>query len=136
MTNYTRRDILGLALVGGVGLAAAPVLALEGTDYNPAALDALNGAGKPFLIDFYATWCGTCRAQERVIEGLRGENAAYEAIPILRVNWDQHGNGELVRALGIPRRSTLVIMKDGMELGRLVAQTGKSQIAALLDLAI
>jgi thiol:disulfide interchange protein len=123
-------------IAAGIGLGVSSLSALKGEAYSPAAYQGLQASGTPFLIDFYATWCSTCRAQERVIDELRAENPAYAAIPILRVDWDQHGNGQLVRELGIPRRSTLVIMKGGDELGRLVAQTGKGKITELLDLAI
>ena len=43
--------------------------------------------------------------------------------------------GDLVRQMGIPRRSTLVMMVGTTELGRLVAETGREAIASLLDLA-
>jgi thiol:disulfide interchange protein len=111
-------------------------MALDTVTYSPDVLVGLQASGKPFLIDFFATWCSTCAAQERVLEELTGENAAYEAIPILRVDWDLHGDGELSRRLAIPRRSTLVVMSGDRELGRLVAETRKDQIAALLDLAL
>ena len=44
--------------------------------------------------------------------------------------------GELSRMLNIPRRSTLVVLKGEQELGRLVAQTGKAEIKALMDTAL
>lgn len=123
-------------LIAGSLFVTVPASALTATNYTPAALAEAQAGGKPFLIDFFATWCSTCRAQERVIEGLIEVNPAYRDIPIIRVDWDEHERGELVRSMGIPRRSTLVVMDGTTELGRIVAGTGKDQIAELLDLAL
>ena len=130
-----RHALLGLAAAAVAGAVPGPSFALDTMDYSPEALVKLQQSGKPFLIDFFATWCTTCAAQERVLEELAAESAAYKAVPILRVDWDLFGNGELSRQLAIPRRSTLVMMQGTRELGRLVAETRKDRIAALLDLA-
>lgn len=133
---FNRRQFLTAAAGFGV-LTVVPVQvrALDVLTYGPEELQRLQANGKPFLIDFFATWCTTCAAQERVLETLTSESAAYKAIPILRVDWDMYGDGELSRSLAIPRRSTLVMMKGTTELGRLVADTRQDKIAALLDLA-
>lgn len=136
MNFLSRRVAMGLIAAASLTLTATPSLAGEHQDYTPEALDALKASGKPYLLDFYAPWCGTCRAQERVIGQLQEENPAYRGITLMRVDWDSNRNGDLVRDLGIPRRSTLVIFKGDTELGRVVAQTRKEQIAALLDTAI
>jgi thiol-disulfide isomerase/thioredoxin len=132
----TRRHLLaGLAGVSVSALAAGRGFALEFIDYSGSELAGLEASGKPYVINFHATWCPTCAAQQRVLDALQGESAAYAAIPILRVDWDTYGNSDLARALAIPRRSTLVLMRGTTELGRLVAETRKERIAALLDLA-
>ena len=63
-------------------------------------------------------------------------NPEYRKVLIIRVDWDSNRTGPLVAELQIPRRSTLVVMQGESELGRVVAGTQPSQIAALLDLAI
>lgn len=128
---------LALALLAGTAVAAAvrPANALEVITYTEQSLNQAAESGEPYLIDFFATWCTTCAAQERVLESLAARDPAYAAIPIIRVDWDQHSRGQLVSRMGIPRRSTLVLMQGTTELGRLVADTRESAIAALLDLA-
>jgi len=64
------------------------------------------------------------------------QNKAYQAVTVMRVDWDQHGTGTLSRELNIPRRSTLVMFSGGREVGRVVAQTSSSAIEALFKAAL
>ena len=128
-----RRDFL--IATAAVSLAM-PMAALAASDYTPELLQAELGAGKTVFLDFKASWCSTCAAQERVINPLRAEDPAYaKAITFINVDWDQWGEGDLVQQLNIPRRSTLVVLKGDKELGRIVAGTAKDEIKALMDLA-
>jgi thiol:disulfide interchange protein len=135
MKIISRRAVMGL-FAAAMTLAALPAAAAEVTNYTPDALAAAKASGKPFILDFFATWCVTCAAQHRVLDKLRAENPAYAAIPFIQVDWDQNEHGPLVAAMKIPRRSTLVVLKGDAELGRIVAQTGDAEIEALLKLAL
>ncbi len=105
--------------------------------YTPGSAEAAMDAGKIVLLDFWASWCTTCAAQERVLAELRAENPAYDRnIVFYIVDWDEHGKGALAKDLRIPRRSTLVALKGRQELGRIVAGTSKAEIKALLDAAL
>ncbi|MEM1430416.1 MAG: thioredoxin family protein [Pseudomonadota bacterium] len=117
-------------------LLAAPALA-EMLEYTDGLVSQRLAAGETVFVDFSAAWCGTCRAQGRAIEALRAENAAYDgAITFVKVDWDTWKSGRLASDLAIPRRSTLVVLKGDAELGRIVANTRKSDIKALMDTAL
>ncbi len=131
-----RRNFLALSAAASAAFAL-PVSAGQTLDYTPGLVDAQLAAGKTVMLDFAASWCSTCAAQERVIGALKSENAAYEAnIVFIRVDWDAFRRAEITLRLAIPRRSTLVVLKGDAELGRIVAGTGRAQIKQLMDSAL
>lgn len=104
---------------------------------HPGLVDEHLARGETVFVDFFAPWCSTCRAQDRVVEELRGANSAYDsAMTFIRVDWDTYGTGELAQRLQIPRRSTLVVLRGDEELGRIVAGTSQGDIQALMDLGL
>ncbi len=58
-------------------------------------------------------------------------NPAYKAVKVITVDWDTFKSAPIVEELDIPRRSTLVMFKDGEEVGRVVAQTSAKAIEPL-----
>ena len=130
-----RRTFLATA-AGAASASALPFAARASmVNYVPGLINERLAAGETLFIDFYASWCGTCQAQRRVIEALWAENPAYlEHITPIEVDWDTYGRSELSMSMNIPRRSTLVaVAPDGAEIGRLVAQTGRDAIKGLMD---
>jgi thiol:disulfide interchange protein len=129
-----RRDFLALT----AAVTLMPMVArADAAAYTPEALEAALASGKPVFLDFKASWCGTCKAQGRVISALKAENPAYEAgIVFLDVDWDTWKDAMIVSEMNIPRRSTLVVLKGDQELGRIVAGTGRDEIKALMDTAL
>ena len=100
--------------------------------YSASKFNQFKASGKPFMLDFFASWCSTCRAQERAIRAIKGEDKAYAKITVMKVDWDKYKGSAIRKSLGIPRRSTLVMFRGGKEVGRVVAQTSKSSIKRLM----
>lgn len=129
-----RRTFLTLTAAG----LALPLPALAAPlDYTPGLVTKSLDAGETVFLDFKASWCTTCAAQERVLDALKAENPAYEQhITFINVDWDTYSRDDLTRSLSIPRRSTLVVLKGQNELGRIVAGTARNDIKALMDVAL
>lgn len=125
-------------MISAAALALAPAALADTREfYTPGLAEAAMAAGEVVVLDFWASWCSTCAAQQRVLAALKAENPDYaRRIRFITVDWDEHGRGELSRALAIPRRSTLVALDGQAEIGRIVAGTGRAEIAALLDAAL
>lgn len=133
--TVTRRDVM-------IGAAAATLTsALPASaavlDYTPGLLKERLNAGDTVFLDFTASWCGTCRAQGRVLTNLKQANPAYDKnITFIDVDWDTYGTSDMAGRLKIPRRSTLVVLKGKKEIGRIVADTSERNIKKLMDAAL
>lgn len=100
-----------------------------GEPYTQEKLDALNKAGKPALVFIYADWCPTCKAQDKMLGELL-PTEEFKGITTLRVNFD--AQKPVVRAFGVRYQSTLIVFKNGKEVGRMTAETDRGRIAELL----
>lgn len=133
-----RRTFVQTALATGAALGVPSIaLAAKPVSYTPGLVDDLLADGHTVFVDFKASWCTTCRAQERVINALLDQNPDYgKSIKFVNVDWDDYAKDPLTKRLKIPRRSTLVVLKGDKELGRVVAQTSKTAIKSLMDTAL
>ena len=81
------------------------------------------------LIDFWASWCGPCRALAPTIDELTKEYSGRVAIGELNVD-ENRETAERFKVYSIP---TLLIMKDGCEVDRIVGLVAKKRIEAVLS---
>ncbi len=69
-----------------------------------------------FLVDFYADWCGPCRMLTPVLEKVSQEVAGKATIAKLDIDQAQ----EIASSYQVTSVPTLILFKDGKEVGRLV----------------
>ncbi|MBO4803576.1 MAG: TlpA family protein disulfide reductase [Muribaculaceae bacterium] len=93
--------MLFLSLVAGVGIAQAqlPVVTLKSIDGSAVKCDTLNNGGKPFIIDFFATWCKPCNRELSAIAEVYDEWQEETGVKIYAVSIDQAQNINKVKPL-------------------------------------
>lgn len=89
-----------------------------------AEIDALQG---PAIVEFGANWCGYCQAAQPVIVAAL---AAHSDIPHMKI---EDGKGKpLGRSFQVKLWPTLIFLKDGREVARIVRPKDAASIGAAL----
>lgn len=102
----------------------------EFTDQN-FETDVLQ-ADVPVLIDFWATWCGPCKAIAPVIEEIAAE---YEnKVKVGKVDVDQNQNTAM--KFGVRSIPTLLLINNGKVANQIVGAVPKENITKVLDEAL
>jgi thioredoxin 2 len=86
----------------------------------------------PVLVDFWAAWCPPCRMIAPVVEQLAGELAGR--VRVAKLNSDE--NPVTASRFGVRSIPTLLIMKGGKEVDRMVGAQPKAAIMARLQAVI
>ena len=82
------------------------------------------------LVDFYATWCGPCKKQGKVLHGL-ADYASQQNASIIKVDIDQHE--ELATLFEVSALPTLMLIKDGKIVDRQRGLASRTRVTELLS---
>ena len=103
------------------------------TQTSDAEFDAqVLQSAEPVLVDFWAPWCGPCKAIGPVIDELAGEFAGK--VKIAKMNVDD--NPATPGKYGIRAIPTLILFKGGEVLDQVTGAVGKPQLVALINKAL
>ncbi len=87
---------------------------------------------KPVMVDFWATWCGPCQMAGPIVDELADDYNAKIKIGKLNVDENQ-ATSQKYNVMSIP---TVILFKDGKEVGRKVGFAGRPMYEALLKSAV
>ena len=121
-----------LAALFSALLCAATAWAGE-QPYDKTAFDKALAEGRPVIVDFFADWCPTCKAQKPHVQSLLGE-AKMKEVTLFIADYDKEK--DLKGRLRVTQQATFVVFKGGKEVGRSTGQTKKEDLAALFDKAL
>ncbi len=105
-------------------MADDKVIHVTDADFETTVL----GADLPVLVDFWASWCGPCRAIAPVVEELASEYDGKVIVAKMNVDESPATPGKY----GIRAIPTLILFKDGQVVDQITGAVGKALIEAAL----
>ncbi len=101
-------------------------MALQITDAN---FNEYANSGKPMVLDFWAEWCGPCRMVSPIIDELAQE---YEGRVVIG-KMDVDNNDEVVGQFGIRNIPTVLFLKNGEMVDKIVGATSKDKFVEKIE---
>ena len=86
--------------------------------------ESLKNGERPLVVDFWATWCGPCRAIAPIIEELAGEYAGKINVG----KCDVEENDDIAMEYGIRNIPTILFIKNGQVVDKFVGATTKAKL--------
>jgi thioredoxin 2 len=129
-TNRLSVDAIALGKKAVCGRCKTPLAAATPVTVSDATFAAdVERSPLPVLVDLWAPWCGPCRTVSPIVDQLAAELAGR--IRVAKMNVDENpATSARFRVQSIP---TLLVIKDGREVDRIVGAQPKAAILSRLE---
>jgi len=101
--------------------------------FDQKAFDERIKSNEPVIISVRAPWCPVCKVQVPIEDALMN-TGAFKNVTLMTVDFDSQK--ALLKEFNVSMQSTIIVYKNGKELGRSVGDKNKASIEALMDKAI
>lgn len=91
--------------------------------------NAISSGDKTVMVDFWAPWCGPCKALTPILEEISGEMS--EKVSIYKVNVDD--NTDLAQEHGVQSIPTLLVYKSGSLSETIVGLKSKDELIQIIE---
>src|SRR5216110_2307008 len=108
----------------GAGVGANTITVTDDT-----FADEVLQSDKPVLVDFWAEWCGPCRAIAPLLDEVASER--QQDLRVVKVNVDE--NPELATRFGVRSIPTLILFQHGQPQAQRVGSLRRPELDAFLD---
>ena len=126
------KPVVRHALAASLLLASCWSQALTVAPYSPSALAAAQKAGEPVVLHFHASWCPTCRAQDKAFEALKADPSLN--VTLMEVDYDKEK--ALEKQMHVTAQSTLIVLHGATERSRSTGETDPARLKSTLQSAL
>jgi thioredoxin 1 len=96
---------------------------------KPKFIDLIRDSDKPVLVDFYADWCGPCKAMAPILSEVA--SSLSEKVKVIKINVDKNqAISDVYKIQGIP---TLILFKKGNIVWRQSGVVDGPQLKKILE---
>jgi putative thioredoxin len=113
--------------IAGPIITFAPPMDITATDFEHEVIEGSHD--QLVLVDFWAPWCGPCRALTPLLEKLAAEYAGR--VKLVKINSDD--NPEISTAFGIRSIPNVIAFRDGKAVSQFLGALPEGQVRAFID---